>query len=558
MRQDRKLSSKLTWHYGCKVCKVATDRVKGEKLSIEMTIDCLNEMGKTHQFTRKSIETIAKSSSIAGLVSVGLGICESILIVPLFLQVWGSEKYGLWGSLLAMVALLHSITIGFQTYAGNEFGKYYHSDMSRAGQVLGSAIRMILLLGVLELVVFAALVGSGGAARMLGLDLGDPRLAGLYGGVFCYGLSWLLIQGFGGLFIRVIMPIGEFSRSVILGILLQAMQICVLIVAAFNGWSIFATCLTMSIVLTVFSTSVILDVKRRLPHVFSWWKLGSLSEGVNLAIRSVTISAATVMEQFSLNGVSLLVTALLSPQLLPIWLTSRTVVNLGFQVSNQLLNPLCPEMVRFHATRDGEKLAQVIKASWIFVTVVVIIPMTIASPLLTTAYSIWTAGELTLDRGVFVLLTAGLCLNLTARPYFFYLYGLNAEVAQIVMSMTRTVLLLIVSITLAPALGLTAFAMGVFMAELGGGLLCRYYARKKLSDFGGNPPMRDECLVGGIALSATVAMALYLFLPEYKWFGAAIAVSMTVLLTILQWQNLSPSVRQRIKNSILPLKLRMT
>ena len=505
---------------------------------------------------RKPIESIAKSSSIAGLIAVAAGICQSILLVPLFLKGWGPEKYGLWASLFALISLLHAITVGFQTYAGNEFGKIYHLDINKARGVLGSALRAILFFGALELLVFAVLVISGGAARMFGLEPNDQRLMGLYAGVVCFGISWLLFQGFGGLLIRVIMPIGEYSRSVYFGILLQAVQIGVLLAATLGRWSIFATCATMAIGSAAFSIYVINDIRKRMPQVYPWWQFGTLKDGLQLASRSITISAATVMEQFGFNGVTLLVASMLGPVLVPVWFTSRTIVNLGFQASNQLLNPMFPEMVRFHAHREGEKLAQVIQASWLIVTIVIIVPMTIASPLLATLYTYWTAGELTLDRRVFVFLTAGLCLNITARPYFFYLYGLNAVRAQIAIATSRMGLLLIVSVVSAPVLGLTGFATGVCAAELGGGLLCRQYARQYLREFDGNPPLRVESLAWAIGLCAAAAMASYLFLPEYKWISAAIAVSILTGLILLQWRSLSQHVRQRIQNSILPAGLR--
>src|SRR5678815_3997926 len=98
------------------------------------------------------------------------------------------------------------------------------------------------------------------------------------------------------------------------------------------------------------------------------------------------LTASNLIQQGSTNGIVILIAALSGPAAVPIFTTVRTLANLWTNVTNVLTAPLLPEVVRYHATNEGEKLVTISEAYWVLVGTAVNLGVLVTYPLIEPLY----------------------------------------------------------------------------------------------------------------------------------------------------------------------------
>ena len=112
---------------------------------------------------------------------------------------------------------------------------------------------------------------------------------------------------------------------------------------------------------------------------------------------------------------------MLSAAVIPIFVTIRTLTNTITQFTNIILNPLAPELIRFHALKDGKKISQVIETNWLITNIIVNIPFLIIVPFVEQLYNIWTNDKLTFDKTLFFTLAVSVSIISFGRSLITYL-----------------------------------------------------------------------------------------------------------------------------------------
>src|SRR5437868_14477856 len=102
----------------------------------------------------------------------------------------------------------------------------------------------------------------------------------------------------------------------------------------------------------------------------------------------------------------MLVSALSGAASVPLFTTVRTLSNLWTNVTNVLTTPLLPDVVRYHAVGEGQKLVSVNEAYWVLVGTAVNSGVLITYPAIKPLYGYWTAHAVPLDERLLCLLLA--------------------------------------------------------------------------------------------------------------------------------------------------------
>ncbi|MDX1935659.1 MAG: hypothetical protein SFU21_01010, partial [Flavihumibacter sp.] len=187
----------------------------------------------------KSIEKRAFDSTIAGIALFVISFFQSIILVPFFLKYWGNEKYSIWLTLYAFVNLMRTLDTGHQNYIGNEFNKFYHQDKEKAHHLLGSSFKVAYLLGFLELLIYLIILVAGLQGRVVGVNESSFNVSW---GIISFLVMWLLVGSAGGILVKIILPIGKYSRSLYLNIIIKVLETVSILICVYWGSSINMLC----------------------------------------------------------------------------------------------------------------------------------------------------------------------------------------------------------------------------------------------------------------------------------------------------------------------------
>lgn len=475
-----------------------------------------------------------------------LSFVYSIVLVPIFLKYWGEEKYGIWISIFAFVSLMRTVDLGHQNYIGNEFNRLYHQNKEKAIELMGSSLRMAFLLGFIELLFFLVAVCTGIYLDLLGLEneLGNNNARN---GILVFLLMWWLVGSIGGIIVRLVLPLGKYAHTVYLGVVLKVGEIMILVLSAIFDLDIFYICLSLASFQFFYSLFVYYAVYRLIPDILSKWRAGSWKLGMTNFWRSLVLTMNGFLEQMNVNGTILLVSSFLSLAIVPVFTTIRTLSNTVTQLTNLIINPLQPELIRYHALGDGWKIKQVVEANWLVSGMIVNVLFVLLTPFVNWLYSFWTNGQLELNWALFYFLTLSVAVINYGRSLYYYLAGINHLQAISVISLSRTLTVFGLAIPLIASFGLSAIGLAILCAELFSSVLIPvWYANRELARLNSKLSKRS-IILGGMPV---IILSLFYSLN----FEASVNIFLLVILTLAsltmifywQWRRIDEEVKQRL------------
>lgn len=486
----------------------------------------------------------ARVSAVSG-VSTVLSIGLQLVSVPVCLRFWGSDTYGRWLAINAAFMLLRTMDGGYINYVGNKLNILFHSDEQALRSTMASAVWGVAILGALQLGALIVLYLTDTMGMVLGAKTGavgslQPFLALA---VLC--ISWIFTGSYLGIIHRFLIPTGMMYQAAWWTMALQLAQFCALIAAAVCGLNLLQTAVLFAACQAGIYLASAYYIKMKLPAFYPWWRRPDRSVGIRDLLRSVPFTASGALQQAGVSGMVVAVSSIIGPVAVPAFATVRTLSNLWTTLIATFTAPLLPEVVRFHARSEADKLASVQRAHWVLIAVVVDLSIMLAYPFLGTAYGIWTGHRLPLDRSLLCLLLAALPLAGMSALVGVYLTGINRFDYVFVCATLRGAVALVLGIVLMPSHGLAGLGMSVFVAEVAvlAYSLRQFFAR------------REHVLrTAGRALAGwhwlpTVATVGFLLLESANMASSGLVYGVCLGLALmgsgLAWSRLDAGVRNR-------------
>jgi O-antigen/teichoic acid export membrane protein len=421
-------------------------------------------------------------------------------------------------------------------------------------RTLASAFLACALLGILHGCVLLALALTGLVPEFLGVDAQDPSGDQLTASLAVLVGGWIASGLFIGVIHRLLIPLGKLYESTWWLIVVQSLQLLGLVGSALSH----LTLLQAAWVYTLLQTSVYLCsavyVARIAPEYFPWWRRPSYQRARSDLGRSMLLTAVGGIQQATVSGSVLIIANLFGASLVPAFTSVRTLANLWTALAALITNPLQPEIVRFHGTRQPDKLVKVIYALWYFGGVLGNGAMLLFLPAAETLFRIWTGRTLEFDPRLMLGSFAAISLTTFGSPLGVYLAGINAMRPQIITTVSRAILLFGLTFALSDLWGISSIAIAMWAAELLCSLvLTLYFAAAQLA--------RASCRLGaqdalqGIAMLVPLQLtALYGVVRGSVPIGAcAVALLAQVALAFWGWRALDPDIKQRVL-SLLPAR----
>ncbi len=294
---------------------------------------------------------------LASLFGQGIQAASQVVLVPVFLAAWGTQRYGEWLVLSAALTQLTVIDFGIQMYAVNRLTQSYaRHDLESYRQTLHSALAL-------------STVVSAGAAICAAVALPLLPLASWFhfrvtsqGTAVAVGML-MILQVLGsipyGLLAGTYRSITEFAR----GQMIENAKAAVMFAAAAGllvagGGLISIAAAQVTVVAGVFGW-VWRDLRSRHPEI----ALGMLDASKAVALSLVGPGALFFLIQLSFTisaqGATIAVGTMFGAASVASFVALRTMANLFRQGAGVLHSALWPELTRMEATADLARLRQV-------------------------------------------------------------------------------------------------------------------------------------------------------------------------------------------------------
>lgn len=491
------------------------------------------------------IQNRAFSGTLVGFLNMAFTLGETVIKVPILLHFWGNETYGVWLSLAALHGLIITLDTGHQQYVGNKLNlQYSQGGVDLAQSTLASGFKMATLLGGLETALAIGLVIFGVTGKMLGLAIDDPQRGWLGIALILYVAKWWLTGSIGGVVTKIYVTRGYYARGLLWGTWRQVLEFLILIACAVLGYGIFTTLMVIITLLSLNSLLIFRDLWRLFPEFRPWWSGGSWHEAFENISRSVVLTFNKIFDQSSVNGLILLVGSVLGSAMVPAFTTIRTVANIFTKATSIFVNPLSPDMARFHVTGNHTQLRSLFAASWLINGFLINLGLVASLFIIEPLYLIWTRGRLTFDWTVYLFIAFSVSLVNFGAPLFQYLQSINHLKALSAITISRGVIVFGGAALLIPLLGVTGAAIPLTVGELiASALLPLWYS---LAIVGNRPrDLVPVFLAGGNVITVAAACGVAGFFPGARPVASLLGSAMLSLLAVLQWRVLPGEVKLR-------------
>jgi O-antigen/teichoic acid export membrane protein len=235
----------------------------------------------------------------------------------------------------------------------------------------------------------------------------------------------------------------------------------------------------------------------------------------------------------------------LSIAMIPVFTTLRTLTNTMNMVTNIFIQPLVPEMVRFHSQESKTKIVRVIQANWFFSGALVNIGFLILIPVAENLYHFWTNDKLVFNEALFYLLILSVILYNYGKGLTSYLSGINDLRAISTITWAKSIILFGVSIIWIKSLGLLSIGIAVLLSEVVGSvILPNHFLKRHLGN-----EMKLERSIWQYSLPVIAMMVLVFMLywfPGHKYFISFLGLVMIVFLYYKQWHMLDIGIKDKV------------
>ena len=369
-------------------------------------------------------QRVVKVSAVTWLSTV-LSMGMQLVSVPVCLHFWGRGTYGVWLALFAAFTMMRTIDGGYVTYVGNKINILYHRDQSQLKITLASAVYGVLLLGGLQLLVLVILYFTHSMGIIMDTNESDISVLNIFIALVILSISWISTGSYIGIVHRLQIPAGMMYQAAWWSMGFQVTQFIGLMISAVLKLNILGAAFVYALFQALIYISSAIYIKIKLPVFYPWWNGANKEVGLTNLIKSIPITAGGILQQGGGSALVMLVSGFLSPAVVPLYSTVRTLGNLWTTLINILTSALLPEVVRFHALKDREKILAVQKAHLLVMSATVNFSVLMFYPFIEYIFGIWTRHSLSLNKPLLDMLLATVPIIGIGALVNVYLSGIN-------------------------------------------------------------------------------------------------------------------------------------
>lgn len=493
--------------------------------------------------------------SIASWVRLAVALLAQIAVTPVMLTFWSAERYGVWLSLQAAVALIKIPGAAHQDYVGFELMRELQRDRVCFGRTLASGLRVGVLYGYFELII-AGLLALGSWFLFSGKLSNEPEVIPAF---FLLMVGSSLVWNWAGLWVRVANATGHYDRSAWWGVADVIMRLSIPLLVLPLGAGLLGASAAFAVGALLLHTATVRHLKRLciidLPaQQEPEWRLG----WANWA-KAQALALKGLLEMSRQQGIRIILAPLAGAAQVAAFSTMRTGANVVVQGLGTITNPMMPELMRFLHKRDQARSEAALCSVWLVVLVIMAPGMLVVQALAPYLFMWWTRDKIDFDPLLFAMLSAGVLILACAQPAVAVVRGNNLLRVQMLLSTISAVLVIGLMFVLVPIIGIRGAALALLVAEIVSAFCFARAARDWMLINGLAWPNKPfGWVLGGVGI-ATVGSVLIVYFSESALFVVLIGFILIGFILWGYWRTLPVIARQRATNLIvdkLPARVR--
>jgi len=497
------------------------------------------------------------SGSAASWVRIAITMVSQLALVPIYLNFWSVETYGVWLAIQALVAIMTMIDLGHQTYLGYEFLRFGRNDLKELSRYLWSGVSIGMGIGTLQILLILILIHTGALPYLLGDNQVQQQTIITDAGtvLLLQGIVWLIASSTGGLLLRALEPYGYFPRMAWWGVCSTFVQNVAPAVAVFFGAGLLTAGIVLAVASLIANIPIFMDMFYLMRKEGIRFSVPSLKLGYKNFLRSTAVAGKLLLENARQQGVRIVLAPMSGAASLAAFSTMRTGSNVALQGLNTITNPLMPDLMRYLHSRDQVHSVAAFGTVWIVVVALLAPAVVILQAFVEPLFSLWTQGLIPFDPSLFALLSLSVLIYAVVQPAMAVVLGNNLIRQQLVLSVLAAITVIGVMIILVPLMGILGAGVALLLGELIAAVGYTVSATQWLKQNTLSWPRSLFYTAAASVGIACVSMFSMIFVPSMKWI--LLVVSLLLLLWNLWrfWGKLPLVVTQRAKNIISRLPI---
>jgi len=483
------------------------------------------------------------SGSVASWAQIAVNLVAQIVLVPIYLNYWSVNTYGVWLAIQGIMSALSMLDMGHQNYMGYEFLRIGRQNIPALCKHLCSAVIIAVGIGIVLVLLTVVFFFTGILDFLLGAsgpeEVALVNAAGI--ALILQATLWLANTTAPGLVVRVLFVFGYYPRLSWWAVLYAIVTAVAPLLAVVSGADLLMAAVVMAVGSLTVSAFSFVDLYRLLKKERIKFVKPSLPLGYSNFRKSLPLLGKSLFENVRQQGVRLVLAPVAGPAALAAFSTMRTGANVALQGLNTIVNPILPDLMRFLHDRDQPRSEAAFSTIWI-VVVALMAPGTVILQLVMEPFFVfWTQGKITFDPFLFATLSVGVLVYAVIQPAMAVVIGNNLTKLQLWLTGIAAMVVFVVLILSVPIIGNLGAAIALLLAEIVAAVGYKIHAKRWLRQNQLAWPSRPFILAITSVVIAALSLTCIVWFSEFKWLIVGISMLLFAWNSWRYWQVL-PSV----------------
>lgn len=487
------------------------------------------------------------SGSTAAWTNIAISILAQVGLVPVYLNHWDANYYGIWLGILAVPGFLIVVSSAYQDFVGFELLKIGGRDLVSLERFFWSAVPFSAAIGTMELLIAFMFVYGGGVGFLLGQSTvrDSTTLAEAELVVLLVVGVWAVFGTVGTLFVRLLAPLGYYPKMAWWGVRMNAANVLAPGIAVVLGAGIKGAGLTLMAVVLVFNLWMLVEIRRILRFVGFSFRPPVPRVGALALWHAQVLALTKLLGMARESGPRLILVPLAGAEGLAGFATMRTAAGVSRQGLATITGPLMPELMRVLKDRDQPRCEAAFGIVWIVLVVILAPAVVMLQAVVGPLFLIWTRGQIAFDPILFGLLSISVLVFAWAQPAMAVVAGQNLLRPQLLVAVMAASIVVAGMLISVPVMGIVGTGVSLLAAELVAALLIRTVAERWLAAHSLAWPRRAARSAAFAVWIATAAIAALVTLPIGDTVVLIISFILFSLNALLYWRSLPQYARNR-------------
>ena len=354
---------------------------------------------------------------------------------------WGKEVFCFWAIILSARAIILFLSDGFVRYIVNQYNLLFHTDKTKANEVLSSGLSFLLVFSAGLCIAIALLFALFPLLTTFVFDVRSQLFSYL---PFCLSIYIIAacMQNVQRMYAATKEARGLVWKNLLLEVILIGAELLVLTFLIANGFDFKTTILADSaIIFLVALTYVIhLNIRYTLTSILS---TASIKKGAGIFCKASQLYAGNFFEKLTTDGLVLLLSFFRFDKAgIALFATVRTMINMPLLAQNLLLNTYTPALQKGFSLRNIEALKKIFVLIRLRIGLILLIGILCCYPLYEPVFRYWTKGEIIYNQAFMTSMLMMAVFNLYGLSFAFVLKGLNILPQMLGLMVFKTILIL--------------------------------------------------------------------------------------------------------------------